>query len=126
MKAIPQISASEWEVMKVVWKQDAPCSSQVIIDALAVPNEWSPATIKTLINRLVNKGALAYEKQGNAYLYSAAVSATACQAAETESFLARVFDGSLSPLLAHFASSRRLRANEIRQLEELLRASRKE
>jgi len=125
MAATPPISAAEWEVMKVVWKHPAPCSAQIVVDALAGPNEWSPATIKTLLNRLVNKRALSFEKQGNAYLYSAAVAAADCQAAEAESFLDRVFDGSLSPLVAHFAKSRRLRKDEIKQLEELLRSARK-
>ncbi len=111
--------------MKVLWKQPAPCGAQVVVDALAKPNEWSPATIKTLLNRLVNKGALTFEKDGNAYLYSPAVTADACQAAEVETFLERVFDGSLSPLVAHFAKSRRLRKEEIAELEALLRASRK-
>ncbi len=125
MPPVPQISSAEWEVMKVLWRQSEPSSAQIVIDALAEPNDWSPATIKTLLNRLVNKGALTFQKQGNAYLYSPAVTAADCQAAEAESFLDRVFDGSLSPLVAHFAKSRRLRKDEIKQLEELLRHARK-
>lgn len=111
--------------MKVVWKQTEPCTAQIIINALAEPNEWSVATIKTLINRLVNKGALNYEKQGNCYLYTAAIEEKACQAAEFESFLQRVFDGALSPMMAHFATSRKLSADDIDQLEKLLRKTRK-
>ena len=125
MDPLPQVSPAEWDVMKVVWKQTGPCSAQSVIDALAAPNEWSPATIKTLLNRLVRKGALTFEKQGKAYVYSAAVTAAECQAAEAESFLDRVFDGSLSPMLAHFSRARRLRKAELDELENLLRTLRK-
>ncbi|MEZ5414176.1 MAG: BlaI/MecI/CopY family transcriptional regulator [Opitutaceae bacterium] len=115
-----QISPSEWEVMKVVWKQSEPSTAQSIISALSKPNHWSAATIKTLINRLVNKGALNYERQGNFYLYTPGVDEQACQAAEFESFMQRVFDGSVSPLMAHFTSSQKLTSAEIDQLEKLL------
>ena len=111
--------------MKVIWKQSAGCSAQTVIDALAGPHEWSPATIKTLLGRLVQKGALTFEKEGKAYRYSAAVSEAEGRAFETESFLERVFDGSLSPLIAHFAKARKLRKQDIEDLENLLRDSRK-
>lgn len=126
MEKTPRISEAEWQVMKMVWKQGKPCTAQTVIDALAVPNEWSTATIKTLLNRLVKKSALNFVKDGKAYLYSAAVTEAECSAAETESFLDRVFDGSLTPLIAHFAQGRKLRKKDIDELEKLLRESRKQ
>src|SRR5262245_10070850 len=125
MKKLPRISEAEWQVMKIIWKQARPCTAQMVIDALAAPNEWSTATIKTLLNRLVKKGALDFEKDGKAYLYSAAATEAECSAAETESFLDRVFDGSLTPLIAHFAQGRGLRKKDIDELEKLLRESKK-
>ncbi len=122
---MPQISRAEWQVMKFMWKQANPCSAQVVIDTLSAPNVWSVATIKTLLNRLVKKGALSFEREGKAYLYSAAIAETACRAAETDSFLDRVFDGSLTPLIAHFAQGRGLRKQDIEELEALLREIRK-
>lgn len=110
--------------MKFVWKMGTPCSAQVVIDALSAPNEWSATTIKTLLGRLVQKGALSFKKEGKAYLYSAAVTRTACLAAEADSFLDRVFDGSLTPLIAHFAQARGLRKRDIEELEALLREKR--
>ena len=59
--------------MKVVWKREVPSLSQDIIQLLAEVTTWSPATIKTMLNRLVAKGALQYERSGKSYLYSAAV-----------------------------------------------------
>ena len=111
--------------MKIIW-HDGPCQAQVVIDALAGPNKWTPSTIKTLLNRLLRKGALQYEKIGKSYVYAAAFSEQECRADATESFIDRVFDGSLTPLLAHFADSRRkLRKEDIAEIENILKASRK-
>ena len=122
---LPQISRAEWQVMKFLWKQQTHCSAQQIIDELAAPNEWTAATVKTLLNRLVQKGALSFKKEGKAYLYSTIVAESSCRAAETESFLERVFDGSLSPLIAHFADAKKLRKQDIKDLEAILRQSKK-
>ncbi len=120
MKATPHISAAEWEVMKIVWRQRS-CSAQQVIDALASSSEWSPATVKTLLNRLLRKGILEFKKNGKAYLYSAARTEEQCRKVEAESFLDRVFDGAVSPMLAHFVRSRRLSAADLRELERILK-----
>lgn len=124
MKAAPRISQAEWEVMKAVWKQPS-VSAQDIIDSLAGSSDWTSATIKTLLNRLVRKGVLQFEKQGKAYLYSAVYSEKECQTAEADSFLQRIFDGSLAPLMAHFVESRKLTARELDELEQLIKQRRK-
>ena len=121
MKGAPRISEAEWEVMKVVWKGPEPLLAQDIIQTLAQSRSWSVTTVKTMLGRLVAKGALRYEQVGRSYLYSAAVGEAECRAAEANSLLERVFDGSLSPLLAHFARSRRLTTQELESLEQLLR-----
>jgi BlaI family penicillinase repressor len=111
--------------MKIVWR-DGPCQAQVVIDALSGPNEWSASTVKTLLNRLLRKGALTHEKTGKSYVYAAAFSEAQCRAAATESFVDRVFDGSLSPLLAHSTGSRKkLRKEDIAELENLLHESKR-
>jgi BlaI family penicillinase repressor len=125
MNKTPRISEAEWQVMKVIWKQVGSCSAQTVIDALAAPNDWSVATIKTLLTRLVKKGALRFEKNGKSYLYSATLTESEGRAVETKTFLDRVFDGSLSPLIAHFSQARKLSKKDIEELENLLRESRK-
>ena len=120
-----KISAAEWEVMKVIWKQ-APCSAQVVIEQLAKAQEWEPATIKTLLNRLVTKGALRFEKEGRAYVYFPEATEEDCCASEASSFLDRVFGGALTPFLAHFAKSgKQLSAADLAELEKILKQSRK-
>ncbi len=122
MKAARHISAAEWEVMKVVWKR-ASCSAQQVVDDLAASSDWSPTTVKTLLNRLLRKGALKFSKNGKSYIYSAAWTEEQCRKQEAESFLDRVFDGAVSPMLAHFVRSRRLRREDLRELERLLKES---
>src|SRR4030042_3845371 len=100
-RSLPRIADSEWRIMKVFWKQ-SPKSAQEIIDALAGEMDWSSRTIKTLLNRLVKKGALGYEKSGRSYLYFPRINEEECKREETRTFMNRVFDGALTPMLASF------------------------
>ncbi len=120
MKSIPTISETEWEVMKVVWAK-APISAAEIIETLSlVDPTWHPKTAKTLLNRLVKKKALGFKQEGRAYLYRPLVKETDCAAAESESFLDRVFGGSLKPMLAHLVERKKLSPAEIRELKRIL------
>jgi BlaI family penicillinase repressor len=120
MKKIPRISEAEWEVMKVVWAK-GPCSAGEIIDALvsAEPGRH-PKTIKTYLSRLTAKKALGFHKEGRGYLYRPLIGESECVKAISESFLERVFGGSLRPMLAHFVQQKKLSAEEIRELKRLL------
>ncbi len=72
MKSDLIISGSEWKVMRIIWTIGKVTSSQ-LIDILQETTDWSPSTVKTLLARLVNKGALNAEKSGRSYVYSAKV-----------------------------------------------------
>jgi BlaI family penicillinase repressor len=119
MKKVPRISDTEWEVMKVIWAKN-PISANDIIEKLSEEDDWHPKTAKTLLNRLVKKGALDYHKEGRAYLYFPIVKEKDCVRAVSDSFLSRVFNGSLKPMLAHFVQSRRLSPTEVKELKQLL------
>ena len=120
MKKPPRISETEWDVMKICWSQPH-ASAQEIIDTLAAQDDWHPKTVKTLLNRLVKKRARGFKKEGRAYLYHPLVIEKECVAAESRSFLDRVFGGSLSPMLAHFVEHRKLSPTEIAELKTLLK-----
>jgi BlaI family penicillinase repressor len=120
MKKIPRISETEWEVMNVVWEQ-APCSASQIIAALDGRGPGRhPKTVKAFLNRLVRKKALGYTMEGRAYLYYPLVRQSECAEAASQSFLERVFGGSMKPMLAHFVARKRLSREEIRELKKLL------
>jgi BlaI family penicillinase repressor len=121
MSETPRISETEWEVMKIVWSQ-APCSAAEIIDALKQEDpSWHPRTVKAFLNRLVKKEALGFSKEGRAYVYRPLARREECVDAASESFLERVFGGSLEPMLAHFVQRDKLSPDEIRELRRLLK-----
>ena len=121
MRKTPRISETEWEVMKVVWSE-APCSAGHIIAALQQADpSWHPRTAKAFLNRLVKKKVLGFRKEGRAYLYRPLVRREDCVDAASESFLERVFGGSLQPMLAHFVNRDKLSPGEIRELRRLLK-----
>lgn len=115
----PEISTSEWQVMNVVWEKQ-PVTASTIIKHLAKTSDWSAATIRTFLHRLVKKGALAYEKDGNRYQYRAAVTKASTIKHASRSFLSSVFAGETAPLLTHFVKSSKLSQEEIDGLRKLL------
>jgi len=121
MKRIPRISETEWEVMKVIWMR-APCSAGEVIEALTRRDPtWHPKTVKAFLSRLVRKKALGFKKEGRAYLYRPLVEEKECVDVASESFLERVFGGSLKPMLVHFVERKKLSDEEIRELRRVLR-----
>lgn len=115
----PNISDAEWLVMQVLWAR-SPLVGSEISAALADETGWSPNTVKTMLTRLVQKGALRYETEGNRYLYSPAVRRADCVRTEGRSFLDRVFGGAVLPAVEHFVRHERLSEEEIARLRTLL------
>ncbi len=113
------ISDAEWQVMNVIWNGQ-PLTSQEVVDALTVETDWAPATVKTMLHRLVKKDVLTFETQGNRYVYRANIRRNQCVRQASKSFLRRVFEGEPAPLLAHFLKSSRLTPQEIADLRRIL------
>jgi BlaI family transcriptional regulator, penicillinase repressor len=123
MKFVPRISDTEWEIMRIVWLKH-PLTANEIIGQLATGGAgWHPKTARTLLARLVQKGALGYEARGRTYVYSPLVTEQDCVTTASESFLDRVFGGSLKPMLAHFVERQKLTRKDLDELEKLLNAN---
>ena len=118
----PKISDAEWEVMQICWLKATPCTANEIVKALEQSTDWKPNTIKTLIGRLVKKGALGYKEEGRLYLYYPLVAEDECIKAESKSFLNRVFGGALKPMLVTFLQEEKLSKDDIEELKQLLEA----
>lgn len=101
MKRTPRISDTEWEIMRVVWARHPITAAEIIARLAEADSTWHPKTARTLLARLVRKQALDYEPRGRLYVYGPRVSEQECVAAASETFLERVFGGSLEPMLAH-------------------------
>ena len=120
MKSVPRISDTEWEIMRILWAQHPLTAGEVIEQLAATDPDWHPKTARTLLARLVQKKALGYKARGRTYVYSPLVGEAECVATASDSFLERVFGGSLEPMLAHFVNRQRLAKNELTELRHLL------
>lgn len=113
------ISDAEAMVMEVLWGA-SPRSAEDVIAALADSTGWAEPTIKTLLNRLLNKGAISAEKDGRRYLYSPILRREAWVQQQSEGLLARLFGGRVAPLVAHFSERGRLSPADIAELKRLV------
>src|SRR6185436_13865043 len=115
----PQLSAAEWEIMKILW-ETGPLAARDVFARLPNKRGWAYKTVKTLLSRLVAKGALAYEQIGNSYLYRAAVGREQATRQEVRSVFDRLTSEAFSPVLAQFIDEAELSDEEIRQLKRRL------
>ena len=119
MSDLPQISESEFEIMKIVWKY-APISTNEITEKLLQTTSWSPKTRRTLVKRLVIKGALTYEKQSRVFIYTPLVKESEYIGQESNSFLNRYYNGDITAMLSAYIENDRLSEAEINTLRSLL------
>jgi BlaI family transcriptional regulator, penicillinase repressor len=120
------VSEAEAQVMDVLWQvapvqaADAGLSTDEIAQALRGSQPWQLATVKTLLNRLLNKGAISAQQDGRRYLYRAVLQREAWLRTQSQSLVDRWFEGRLAPLVAHFSAHRRLKAADIQALKKLI------
>jgi predicted transcriptional regulator len=114
------ISDAESQVMEVLWRAPAPLLAEQVVAALADTQRWQAVTVKTLLNRLLKKGAIAAQKDGRRFLYHAVLQRDEWVAQESEGLLQRLFGGRLAPLVAHFGSQRKLSPADIQELRKLI------
>ena len=119
MHALPHISESEFEVMKVVWKF-TPINTNEITERLLKTTSWSAKTIQTLIKRLVTKGALTYEKQGRVFVYTPLVEENEYVSQQSNSLLNRFYDGDFSAMLSPYLENNQLSETELNNLRSIL------
>ena len=114
-----RISAAESHVMEAVWSS-GPLTSDELIRSVGPAQSWGEATVKTLINRLLKKKALASERSEGRTRYRALVSRDDYVAGESQGLLDRLFGGELAPLVAHFAERRALSPEEAQRIRRLI------
>lgn len=120
MKKIPKISESEWVIMKILWT-DSPQTANQIIKEIPKSNNWSPKTIKTLLNRLVKKCALNFSQTGKEYEYFPIIKKSDSLKAEKKSIVDRLYDGEIKSMLISFIEEEKFTNDEINELTEMLK-----
>ena len=113
------ISEAESVVMEVLWRKQ-PLSADEVIAALAADVDWQEPTIKSLLNRLLKKGAIAADRDGRRYLYRPVLSRNDYVLATSKGLIDRLFGGRVAPLVAHFSNHRRLSKRDVAELRRLI------
>ncbi len=118
---MPQIAISQAEsvVMQALWSAGSATAEDIIAE-VASANAWQEATVRTLINRLLNKGAIAAERDGRRNLYRPIMVESEWVTEESAGLLARLFGGRVAPLVAHFSQEGKLSPEDIRDLKKLI------
>ena len=124
MKKSVRITEAEWEVMAVVWDR-TPVAASTVVEVLQHRKQWTLATVRTLLRRLVNKGALQQQAEGRRYIYTALISMEECVRQESESFLDRVLGRAPSEAILHLVKRADLSKDDIQELRRILRQKEK-
>jgi len=103
-KNLPKVSDSEWEILGAIWDH-GPLAARDVFQHVSENQDWASKTVKTMLARLVKKGALDYDQIGNSYLYRTVYTREELAYAATSSFIKRVFNGTLNPFFANFAEN---------------------
>lgn len=119
-----RISDAEHAVMEVLWKR-APLTATEVADQVVREKDWSLQTVKTLLSRLAAKAVVGTERDGRRFLYSPLVERDDYLTGVSRNFVDRLFGGKVMPLVAHLAEADELSADDIREIEELLRELKK-
>lgn len=118
-RKVPSISESEWEVMNVLWEK-APQTANDVILSLQKRTDWKPKTVRTLLDRLVKKKVVGVNKNQKVYTFFPLYTQDECQHAEAQSFLKRIYGGTLKSMLVQFIQEDSLTEEDIKELRSIL------
>jgi BlaI family penicillinase repressor len=120
MSKAPKISDAELQVLQALW-DDSPLGATELADRIDAANGWTLATVKTLLSRLLAKGAIKAETEGRRFRYRPAVNREAVAGRQAGKLVERLFGGRISPLVAQLAEQRDIDPEDLAELEELVR-----
>ncbi len=120
MAVSEKISEAELVVMEALWER-APLTAAEVADRAVADREWSVQTVKTLLSRLMAKDVIAADQDGRRFLYRPLVARDDYVASESGRMVNRLFGGRISPLVAHLAQQDQLTADDIAELEDILK-----
>lgn len=120
----PKISDAEMQVLQLLWNE-APLGATEIADRIGPSSGWSLATVKTLLSRLLTKGAIAAEADGRRFRYRPAVARETVAGKQAGKLVERLFGGRVSPLVAQLAEQRDLDPEDLAELEALVKKLKK-
>ena len=124
MAGTPRISDAELQVLQLLW-EESPLGATEIANRIGPTNGWSLATVKTLLSRLLAKGAIAADVKGRRFDYRPAIGHEAVARGQAGKLIERLFGGRVSPLVAQLAEQRDLDPEDLAALEALVKKLKK-
>jgi BlaI family transcriptional regulator, penicillinase repressor len=114
-----RITSAESQIMEALWRK-APLSTEEIVGEVGPAQDWAEGTVRTLINRLLKKKAIHGERDEGRYVYRPLVERAQYVLSESRGLLDRLFEGEVTPLVAHFAQHRALTPADVKKLKQLI------
>ena len=114
-----ELTEAEWEIMKIVWEKE-PCAAGTVQETLAGSRNWAYSTVKTTMDRMVEKGLLEIERIRNLQLFKSRVSEVDAKRGEFRKMLKRAFDGALTPMMQFLIEHEGISAEDAAQLRKLV------
>ncbi len=114
-----KLSDTEWTVMNQVWRR-SPVSARDVLEAVESETEWAYTTVKTILSRLVDKGALHVRKRANTSLFQPRISREKARRSAVKSLLEKACDGTFDALVLHMMTEERLSAQDRKKLAAML------
>ena len=119
------LSKTEWSIMKICWEKGESTARTIYEESLKEKKrEYS--SVKTMLDRIVNKGYLKRKKFGPLWIYEPTVSRPKVLAQAIDNFVDTVLDNALTPLFTHFLKKEKLSPEDIEALEQLIKKSKEE
>jgi BlaI family transcriptional regulator, penicillinase repressor len=123
-KSQSELTAGEWAIIQAVWDNE-PCAAPTVQEELEKKTGWSYSTVKTMMDRMVDKGLLATQRIRNLILYTSVITKKEAQKGEIMRAVKRAFGGAMTPMMQFLLDSKSLTEDELNQLEAMIK-SRKE
>ncbi len=114
------LTEAEWDIISAIWLNQ-PCAAPTVTEHLQNKTGWSYSTVKTLMDRMVNKGLLKTERIRNLILYRAAITKQQARKNEIMRTVKRAFDGALTPMMQFLIDSNELSEDELTELEKIIK-----
>ncbi len=111
------ITDSEYEIMKLLWRSNSKMTVAEVVNGLG--NDWSASTVSTFLQRLLTKGIVACEKKGKTNLYYPLLRQSDYDMSETQSFLSKLYNGSVKNLVAALYENKKLSKEDMSELKKM-------
>jgi BlaI family penicillinase repressor len=124
-KKSAELTEAEWEIMKVVWTKE-PCTAGTVQEALVESRDRAYSTVKTTMDRMVEKGLLRIERVRNLQLFSSSISELEAKRREFRGMLKRAFDGAITPMMQFLIEHEGISKKQASELRRLVNKAEKE